>query len=204
MSVCLNNCKIKLRSGKTYGNYCIYHDQSIFTYLKYPELNDIFESCSLEHYNLIQIFEKEYNIKNILDKLDYFYFNIHHQDIFTRYAYIILLFLFIDNKIEISIKKSLNLICQEKLNDFLNLIENKKHIPGCDLIYKFLINTFEKNKLFLTIKKNKKYRYKIFRLQMLTVSAIWKLYVNTMHKRYSPFGIGYYEAHNEFKNIIEK
>ena len=39
---------------------------------------------------------------------------------------------------------------------------------------------------------------------MLTVSAIWKLYVNTMHKRYSPFGIGYYEAHNEFKNIIEK
>ena len=211
---CDNACKINLRfsksylrSGKSYNYYCLYHKQSIFSYLNYPELNDIFESCSLEHYKLIQIFEKKYkyNIKSIHNEMNYFFIKINNPHRFTKYAYIILLLLFIDKKIEISIRKldsKFNLVCQEKLNEFLNLIENKKHIPNYDLIYEFLIKTFEKNKFFLTIKKNKQYRYKIFRLQMLTVSAIWKLYIDTMHKRYAPLGIGYCEARNEFENMI--
>jgi len=177
------------------------NSKSIFGYLKYPELDDIFKDVNINHNYIINIFKREYStyrsastqIKKFVNMIN------DNYSMIGKYLYTIILFFFLDYKIIYKFQTlDFSSIRQLKLRMFLDSISEYENKNKYENIYNFAIKTFEKNKRFSTVRKNREYRRKLFRLLMLSIRVILDLSVSTMHKRYAPEGIGYYEAYNEF------
>lgn len=173
-------CLSKLKTGKRKGNICgknnckIYGHENIFVFLYnlleedicltiYKDLHD----CNFNHKRLIQIFKeniKEFDesYKRIIVR-DIKYILNKSEESMTRIeqlGYCLIIYFALDTKrmFEIRSDKNFNVISNHKFEEILTSF-NTFYIDDL-LIYKYYDifgNTFETNKRFFSIKKNKEY-----------------------------------------------
>ena len=213
-------CNFIIKSGprkqkKCGRNNChFYSHQSIFRYLKIDISQNFVELfSSYEHKKFIEVFTLYQNFIQERDEL--IYLEDFRSNIFTyfmetamdciilskKHLIIVLLFLYLD-------LPGVHEIMMKHSEKFMRISRKKFEELFCSnhvelSLSNFIHEHFELNKRFFTKRMNKQYKIRIFRGFMFSLSAFWKLHVYTIHKRYQPGGIGYYEAKNEFDSLVK-
>ena len=90
------------------------------------------------------------------------------------------------------------------VNSMIDRIKNAKLIKSWNKPFvNYFSNAFISNRRFLSVKKNKEYRSKVFRNQMRVVMISNYMFEEAMKKRYMPvIGEGYKQSFSEFKETI--
>jgi hypothetical protein len=151
------------------------------------------------YFELVRMLEDTPNEKNllinkfrsILNKMDDF-------GIYTKQILIIYIYLLLDTQPVIDLilcHERFKTVTLKKLTDINNYDNYKREFPE---FLDYISNNFTINKRFFTNKKNSQYRKKICRIYIKTLVMSHKWYFDTLEKRYSPEGIGAFEAKNNF------
>jgi hypothetical protein len=160
------------------------HGKNIPRYY-YFELVRMLEDTPVEKNLLINKF------RSILTKMDDF-------GIYTKQILIIYIYLLLDTQPVIDLilcHEPFKTVTLKKLTDVNNSELYKRKFPE---FLHYISNNFTINKRFFNNKKNSQYRKKMCRIYMKTLVMSHKWYFDTLEKRYSPEGIGAFEAKNNF------
>ena len=134
-------------------------------------------------------------IKEILFKISR---HTRNDEVYDTYT--VILYNFIDTKQLHKIRNNSKDIDKAVSNN-LNYLLNENSAAG-GVFNTYIKNTFIADRRFVSIKRNKEYVKKIFRLYLTVINIFNKLYLYTLEKRYAPGGSGYLEAFNDFnKNL---
>lgn len=197
------------RKGETCLTYnCCIHDEYNCNLAHYLGLPKFFNFASKkikkgEYFTLVSILEEasSYNkeqIANIFKHILYKFDELHSKKI--KEIFIIYIFIFLDTSQSIK-----HLISCFALKESFNskIIYFSQKINGSSPQFtKYIINNFEPNKRFASIKKNKAYRKKMIRIYILTVVFINKWYLSTIEKLYKPGGKEYINIKNDFETKL--
>jgi hypothetical protein len=209
----MTKCEYTFIKGYKKGEKCLYencvmHDEyggNLARYLNLPkEFVNIAKKIKIyDYFKFVGYLEDSYLIDN-KEKLISICSNI--VDIYSLYdnkareLLIIFLYIFLDTPL---VRK--HLLSDVRFKNVVNIkLQTFDENPIASYRFKkYLMDNFVISKRFLSIKKNKEYRTKYFRIYMKVVVTANKWFNNMIEKRYSPGGLGAVEARENFRQNVK-